>query len=109
MTFQSPLSTRLRERIEAVGRTLASFKAVSHCYRRNPTNQWPYNLYTMIHGKDEASCRAIAQDISKEMAIETYIILGRAGVRFGAYLGFKELQGPAVSFTVGPKILGHLL
>ena len=43
--------------IEQVGNTMADFKMVSHCYRRNPTGQWPYNLYTMVHGRSEADCR----------------------------------------------------
>jgi DNA-binding Lrp family transcriptional regulator len=38
------------DRIETVGKIMASFRQVSHCYRRNPTGDWPYNLYTMIHG-----------------------------------------------------------
>jgi DNA-binding Lrp family transcriptional regulator len=44
------------DRIEAVGQIMASFRAVSHCYRRDPAEGWPYNLYTMIHGKDEEDC-----------------------------------------------------
>ena len=44
-------------RVAEVGRKLAGFRQVSHCYRRNPTDQWPYNLYTMVHGRDEAACR----------------------------------------------------
>jgi DNA-binding Lrp family transcriptional regulator len=39
------------DRIETVGKIMASFRAVSHCYRRDPADGWPYNLYTMIHGK----------------------------------------------------------
>ncbi len=35
------------KRIEEVGEKMSSFKEVSHCYRRNPTDEWPYNLYTM--------------------------------------------------------------
>ncbi|MBW2366303.1 MAG: Lrp/AsnC family transcriptional regulator [Deltaproteobacteria bacterium] len=63
------------ERIEAVGRTLASFKAVSHCYRRNPTHQWPYNLYTMIHAKNEAECLDTAREMAQTAEIETYRLL----------------------------------
>ncbi|MGA9262881.1 MAG: Lrp/AsnC family transcriptional regulator, partial [Desulfobacterales bacterium] len=37
------------DRIETVGKIMAGFRQVSHCYRRNPTGDWPYNLYTMIH------------------------------------------------------------
>ena len=40
------------ERIEQVGVILAEFKQVSHAYQRNTGENWPYSLYTMIHGKD---------------------------------------------------------
>jgi len=63
------------QRIETVGRTLASFKAVSHCYRRNPTQQWPYNLYTMIHAKNEAECRDTARKMAQTAEVETYRLL----------------------------------
>ena len=63
------------ERIDAVGKKMASFSEVSHCYRRNPTEEWPYNLYTMVHAKDEASCRNIVQKMSEETSIDTYTLL----------------------------------
>lgn len=63
------------DRIEAVGRIMASFRAVSHCYRRDPAEDWPYNLYTMIHGKDEADCRRIARKMAEKSGVETYTLL----------------------------------
>jgi len=63
------------DRIEAVGNTMASFKQVSHCYRRNPTDRWPYNLYTMIHANDKASCRQVARQISHQTDVENYALL----------------------------------
>ena len=62
-------------RIDVVGQTMASFGEVSHCYRRNPTGDWPYNLYTMVHAKDEASCRNIVRRMAQETSIETYTLL----------------------------------
>lgn len=62
-------------RADEVGKIMAEFKQVSHCYRRNPTKSWPYNLYTMVHAPDEATCREIAGNISKKTAIDTYEIL----------------------------------
>ena len=35
---------------------MAGFRAVSHCYERPSYADWPYNLFTMIHGKNEADC-----------------------------------------------------
>jgi DNA-binding Lrp family transcriptional regulator len=61
--------------IEKVGSKMASFRQVSHCYRRNPTNGWPYNLYTMIHANDEESCRQTAREMSKAAGISSYTLL----------------------------------
>lgn len=61
--------------IDTVGEKMAVFRSVSHCYRRNPKDDWPYNLYTMIHAKDEASCREIARNISAETSIDNYTLL----------------------------------
>ena len=63
------------ENIDEVGERMAAFREISHCYRRNPQNHWPYNLYTMIHAKDEASCIEIARNISKETSIDNYTLL----------------------------------
>jgi DNA-binding Lrp family transcriptional regulator len=63
------------ERVKAVGKMMASFSEVSHCYRRNPTDEWPYNLYTMVHAKDEVSCRRTVQKMAEAASLETYTIL----------------------------------
>ena len=63
------------KRIEEVGEKMSSFKEVSHCYRRNPTNEWPYNLYTMVHANNEDACREIARTMSSETRVENYKLL----------------------------------
>lgn len=63
------------ERVDEVGKMMAEFKQVSHCYRRNPTKSWPYNLYTMVHAQDEKECRKISDQISKKTAIDRFEIL----------------------------------
>ncbi|MEE8400105.1 MAG: Lrp/AsnC family transcriptional regulator [Desulfobacterales bacterium] len=63
------------DRVEFVGEQMASFAQVSHCYRRNPTPEWPYNLYTMIHGMSEESCRETAGKISEETSVTSYTVL----------------------------------
>ncbi len=63
------------DRIAEVGQKMASFSQVSHCYRRNPNDEWPYNLYTMIHAEDEESCKEIARMMSAETSIDTYTLL----------------------------------
>jgi DNA-binding Lrp family transcriptional regulator len=63
------------DRIEEVGQKMASFRQVSHCYRRNPTDEWPYNLYTMVHANDEQSCQATARKMSSAASVEDYKLL----------------------------------
>ena len=63
------------DRIETVGKIMASFRAVSHCYRRDPADGWPYNLYTMIHGKSEEDCRNTARKMSEKSGVQTYQLL----------------------------------
>ncbi len=63
------------DRVEEVGEIMASFKEVSHCYRRDPTLEWKYNLYTMIHGKDEEHCRNTAEMMAQKAGVPTYSLL----------------------------------
>jgi len=63
------------DRIEEVGKKMAEFREVSHCYRRNPTPVWPYNLYTMIHAKDEEACREIVRRLSGACGEKDYRLL----------------------------------
>ena len=42
-------------RVAEVGRIMASFPEVSHCYERETSADWPYNLYTMLHGRDRGA------------------------------------------------------
>jgi siroheme decarboxylase len=62
-------------RMDEVGELMASFKEVSHCYRRNPTPEWKYNLYTMIHGKSEAHCRETAEFMAAKAGVRSYAML----------------------------------
>ena len=63
------------DRIEAVGQKMAAFQQVSHCYRRNPSHEWPYNLYTMVHASDERSCHETARKMSEAASVKDYALL----------------------------------
>ncbi|MCA1978718.1 MAG: Lrp/AsnC family transcriptional regulator [Thiobacillus sp.] len=46
-------------RVDAVGRALAREPAVTLCYRRpRRLPEWPYTLFSMVHGRDRASVLA---------------------------------------------------
>ncbi|RJP90477.1 MAG: Lrp/AsnC family transcriptional regulator [Desulfobacteraceae bacterium] len=63
------------DRVSEVGKMMAEFDQVSHCYRRDPAPGWPYNFYTMVHSTDETACREIAGSISQKTAVDTYAVL----------------------------------
>lgn len=51
-----------QERIEEFGQFAAASPAVSHCYQRQTSPDWPYNFYTMLHGSSPGQMRgAIAE------------------------------------------------
>ncbi|MBN1262441.1 MAG: AsnC family transcriptional regulator [Anaerolineae bacterium] len=64
------------ERIGAAGEVAATFRAVSHCYQRPAfPPRWPYNLFTMIHGHEQAEVEAIAGQIRDAIAPEAHTLL----------------------------------
>ena len=63
------------ERAEDVGRAMASFRAVSHCYKRPTYPHWPYSHFTMIHGRSEAEVEAVANAIASETGVTEYLVL----------------------------------
>jgi DNA-binding Lrp family transcriptional regulator len=63
------------EKIEEVGKLMAKFREVTHCYQRRVQNDWKYNLYTMVHGDSEEQCYQIAKRMSAETGITDYILL----------------------------------
>lgn len=63
------------ERMEACGKLFASYQAVSHCYERPVTKDWPYGLYTMVHAKSLEVCGGIFEELSREAKISDYKIL----------------------------------
>ncbi len=51
--------------LERVGQDLARHPCVTLCYHRPRRGQdWPYNLFTMIHGRDRSWVRARAGDLA---------------------------------------------
>ncbi len=79
------------QRIEHVGTVMASFHNVTHCYHRQTVPEWPYNVYTMVHGKTEEECYDVAERIAQRTGLTDYQLLfshrelKRSNVRY-----FKE-------------------
>ncbi len=63
------------ERINEVGEMLARFREVTHCYQREPQEDWPYNLFCMIHGNNREQCVEIAGKMATVVGIGEYTLL----------------------------------
>lgn len=61
--------------VPRVGDLLAARPEVSHCYQRPRFADWPYNLFAMIHGRDQAACLALAASLAAAAAVGDYRVL----------------------------------
>ncbi len=56
--------------VDAMGKRLSAIDCVTLCYQRpRHLPDWPYNLFTMIHGKDKASVEKRIQQIIEAFAL----------------------------------------
>jgi DNA-binding Lrp family transcriptional regulator len=63
------------ERLDELGPQMAGFAAVSHCYRRPTYPDWPYNVFTMIHGRRARDCEATVEAIRAATGVERHALL----------------------------------
>jgi DNA-binding Lrp family transcriptional regulator len=61
--------------VARVGALMAAVRQVTHCYERQVSGDWPYNVFTMIHGKTQEECEAIAQRMAAATGIHEYALL----------------------------------
>jgi len=60
------------KRAEELGPKVAAYSAVSHCYLRPTYPNWPYALFSMIHGRSKEEVEGVAEEIAKEIGVEEY-------------------------------------
>jgi len=60
---------------EKIGEAAAAFSAVSHCYLRPKYANWPFNLFTMVHGKTTEETNGIIAEMSKEIEAKSHMPL----------------------------------
>ncbi|HUS76341.1 MAG TPA: Lrp/AsnC family transcriptional regulator [Methanothrix sp.] len=63
------------EDVERIGVLFATVDEVTHCYERAKAEDWPYNLYTMVHSKSREECLKIADQLSQISGIKEYRVL----------------------------------
>ena len=63
------------DRAEEVGQTMASFRSVSHCYLRPTYPDWPYSVFTMVHGQTPDECQGVIDAMAEATGIADYALL----------------------------------
>lgn len=61
-----------KERVDEVGAMFANYQAVSHCYERPVYEDWPYSIFSMVHGRSKEECEAVLRVMSEESGIAEY-------------------------------------
>ena len=63
------------DRHDQFGAIAAGFSAVSHCYLRPTYPDWPYNIFTMVHGTSPDACERVLSAISSASGVKQYAAL----------------------------------
>jgi DNA-binding Lrp family transcriptional regulator len=62
-------------RVEDAGKILAGFEDASHVYERKSSEEWPYNVYTMVHGKSREDVEATVRRMSEACGVLRHRVL----------------------------------
>lgn len=80
--------------VTIIGKKLAAYREVSHCYARTPAPSWPYNLYSMIHGKTPEDCVRTAARMAAETGMAEYqMLFSETELKKTTMRYFKEEEG----------------
>ena len=64
-----------QERIVKAGKRLACFRAVSHCYERETFQDWPYNLFAMMHARSMEQIQQVIDKFIEAERIDSFELL----------------------------------
>jgi len=64
-----------QNRVIKVGRRLARLRIVSHCYERKTFQNWPYNLFAMIHAKSLGDIQRVIDKFIEAEKINSFELL----------------------------------
>lgn len=63
------------EAIKEVARSMSDRPEITHVYQRRTHPEWPFNLYTMIHGRNEQECRDVVHKLQEQTGVTRYEFL----------------------------------
>lgn len=58
------------DRADEYGVQMSQHRSVSHCYLRPVYDDWPYNLYTIVHGRSVDECESIINDLAADTHLD---------------------------------------
>jgi DNA-binding Lrp family transcriptional regulator len=67
-----------QERIIQAGKKLARFAIVSHCYERETFENWPYNLFAMMHAQSMGQIQHVINKFTEAEQIKSFQLLPTA-------------------------------
>ncbi|MGH9458961.1 MAG: AsnC family transcriptional regulator [Thermoanaerobaculia bacterium] len=56
--------------VDAVAPRMAAHRAVSQCYVRPTYEDWPYNVFTIVHGRSVDECEAVLAELAGEVGVD---------------------------------------
>jgi len=63
------------EQLDEMGPRMAGFAFVSHCYKRPTYDDWPYSVFTMVHGHNARDCEQTIAAVQAETGVDDYALL----------------------------------
>jgi DNA-binding Lrp family transcriptional regulator len=63
------------DELDDIGPRMAGFARVSHCYKRPTYEDWPYSVFTMVHGMNARECEDTIAAIQEETGVDEYALL----------------------------------
>ncbi len=54
-------------KIDEIGPRMAAFRGISHCYERPTYADWPYQIFTMAHGRSKEECDSVLDAIAEQV------------------------------------------
>ncbi len=60
---------------DQAGETMAAFKEISHCYLREVSPDFGYNMFSMVHGRSEPEMEETISRIARTTGLNDYIVL----------------------------------
>ena len=65
-----------REEVDDIGREAALHSLISHCYYRpSEADDWPYEFYTMIHGRTPEDYKEVIAALIRTTPLREYAVL----------------------------------